>query len=98
MSGKVDQWQLLVSALAWVLLEYLRDHQHNTKLAKASVATLRNRLIKIAAVVIKSTRRLRFLLPTATPDRESSARWYLVWCRHSQKVCYSRYRKQWGKG
>ncbi|MFS1526220.1 transposase [Microbulbifer sp. 2304DJ12-6] len=56
--------------MTWVLSEYLRDHLHNTKVTKAPVTTLRNRLIKIAAVVIKNTRRLRFLLPTAMPDRE----------------------------
>ncbi len=66
-----NQWRLLLSALTWVLFEYLRDHLHNTKLAKASVATLRNRLINIAAVVIKNTRRLRFRLPAAMPDRET---------------------------
>ncbi|WP_444959608.1 IS1380 family transposase [Microbulbifer sp. VVAC002] len=65
-----NQWRLLLSALAWVLFEHLRDQLENTQLARASVATLRNRLIKAAAVVIKNTRRLRFLLPTGMPDRE----------------------------
>lgn len=65
-----NQWRLLLSALAWVLFEYLRSHLENTRLAKASVSTLRNRLIKVAAVVIKNTRRLRFCLPTSLPDRE----------------------------
>ncbi|MEX2963177.1 IS1380 family transposase, partial [Microbulbifer sp. TYP-18] len=65
-----NQWRLLLSALAWVLFEELREQLKNTPLAKASVGTLRNRLIKVAAVVIKNTRRLRFLLPTSMPDRE----------------------------
>ncbi|MDP5211384.1 transposase, partial [Microbulbifer sp. 2205BS26-8] len=65
-----NQWRLLLSALAWILFEALREQLKNTLLAKASVGTLRNRLIKVAAVVIKNTRRLRFLLPTSMPDRE----------------------------
>ncbi|MEX2962685.1 transposase, partial [Microbulbifer sp. TYP-18] len=65
-----NQWRLLLSALAWILFEELREQLKNTPLAKASVGTLRNRLIKVAAVVIKNTRRLRFLLPTSMPDRE----------------------------
>ncbi|MDP5210813.1 transposase, partial [Microbulbifer sp. 2205BS26-8] len=60
----------LLSALAWVLYEYLREQLQDTKLGKASVATLRNRLIKVGAVMIKNTRRFRFLLPTLLPDRE----------------------------
>jgi hypothetical protein len=65
-----NQWRLLLSALAWILFEELRDQLKNTPLSKASVGTLRNRLIKVAAVVIKNTRRLRFMLPTSMPDRE----------------------------
>lgn len=65
-----NQWRLLLSALAWILFEELRDQLRNTPLAKASVGTLRNRLIKVAAVVVKNTRRLRFMLPTSMPDRE----------------------------
>ncbi|MDP5211092.1 transposase, partial [Microbulbifer sp. 2205BS26-8] len=65
-----NQWRLLLLAQAWVLYEYLREQLQDTKLGKASVATLRNRLIKVGAVMIKNTRRFRFLLPTLLPDRE----------------------------
>ena len=66
-----NQWRLLLSALAWILFEELREQLKGTPLSKASVGTLRSRLIKVAAVVIKNTRRLKFMLPTSMPDRET---------------------------
>ncbi len=65
-----SQWRLLLSALAWVLYECLRKQLQDTQLAKASAATLRNRLIKVGAVALKNMRRVRYLLPTSFPDRE----------------------------
>ena len=40
-----------------------------TKLARAQVNTIRLRLLKIGAVILRNTRRIRFLLSSAYPDK-----------------------------
>ncbi|MDP5211110.1 transposase, partial [Microbulbifer sp. 2205BS26-8] len=65
---------------AWVLYEHLREQLQDTKLGKALIAILRNRLIKVGAVVIKNTRRFRFLLPTLLPDREIFCKLEMLRC------------------
>ena len=40
-----------------------------TEAARAQVGTIRLRLLKIGAVVIRNTRRVRFLLSSACPDQ-----------------------------
>jgi len=40
---------------------------HGTELAHAYVGTLRLKLLKIGAVILRNTRRIRFLLSSACP-------------------------------
>ncbi|MBW7998451.1 MAG: IS1380 family transposase [Candidatus Glassbacteria bacterium] len=63
-----NQFRLLLSALAYVLLETIRRlGLKGTELARAQVATIRLKLLKIGAVILRNTRRVRFLLASAHP-------------------------------
>lgn len=58
-----NQLRLLLSALAYVLLERMRTLAlSGTRLAKAECRTLREKLLKIGAVVTRNTRRIRIHL------------------------------------
>ena len=63
-----NQFRLLLSSLAYTLLEAIRRLalQH-TELANVYVGTLRLKLLKIGAVILRNTRRVRFLLSSAYP-------------------------------
>jgi hypothetical protein len=66
-----NQFRLLLAALAYVLMERLRTvGLAGTELARAQVWTLRCRLLKIGAVIVRNTRRVRFLLASAFPLQE----------------------------
>jgi len=66
-----NQFRLLLSSLAYVLLEAIRRlGLHGTELAHAYVATIRLKLLKIGAVILRNTRRVRFLLSSAHPEQE----------------------------
>jgi len=57
-----NQFRVLLSAYAHVLLSMLRETAlAGTKLVNSYYGTLRNKLLKIGAVVIKNTRRIQFL-------------------------------------
>jgi len=73
----INQWRMLLSVFAWMLFEALRKHLQGTELAKASVNMLRLKLLKIGAVVLRNTRRIRFMLSEACPHKELFAG--LVW-------------------
>ena len=61
----------LLSALAYTLMQRLRDIALvSTDLATASAATIRVRLLKIGAAVIRNTRRVRVLLASHHPLRD----------------------------
>ena len=63
-----NQCRLLLSSLAYVLMETIRRLAlPDTELAKAQVGTLRLKLLKVGAVIIRNTRRIRFLLASAFP-------------------------------
>ena len=63
-----NQFRLLLSSLAYVLMEAIRRLAlQGTELAKAQVTTLRLKLLKVGAVILRNTRRVRFLLPSAYP-------------------------------
>lgn len=63
-----NQWRLLLSSFAYVLLEGIRRLAlAGTELARAQVGTLRLKLLKIGAVILRNTRRVRFLLSSAYP-------------------------------
>ena len=66
-----NQFRLLLSSLAYVLMERLRALMlRGTTLAKAQCSTIRLKLLKIGAVVIRNTRRVRLLLSSAYPYQE----------------------------
>jgi hypothetical protein len=63
-----NQFRLLLSSLACVLLESNRRLAlKGTELAQSYVGTIRLKLLKIGAVIIRNTRRVRFMLSSACP-------------------------------
>lgn len=63
-----NQFRMILSSLAYTLVEYIRDKfLQGTELAVAQVGTIRLKLFKISAVIIRNTRRIRFLLSSAYP-------------------------------
>jgi len=66
-----NQFRLLLSSLAYLLLETIRRVAlQGTELAHAYVGTLRLKLLKIGAVILRNTRRIRFLLSSACPYQQ----------------------------
>ena len=65
-----NQLRLLLSSLAYTLMEAIRRLAlAGTKLARAQVGTIRLRLLKIGAVILRNTRRIRFLLSSTYPEK-----------------------------
>jgi hypothetical protein len=62
-----NQFRVLLTAAAYVLLQELRLHAQPTSCARAQVWTLRQRLLKIGVQVVSSTRRFLFRLPESFP-------------------------------
>ena len=63
-----NQLRVLLAGLAYVLIERLRALAlQGTELATACTATIRIRLLKIGAAVLRNTRRVRVLLASAHP-------------------------------
>ncbi len=63
-----NQFRLLLSTLAYTLIHAIRRLAlKDTELARATCATIRLKLFKIGAVVIRNTRRIRFLLSSHYP-------------------------------
>lgn len=73
-----NQLRLLLAALAYTLIERLRAIALiGTELARATAATIRVRLLKLGAAIVRNTRRVRVLLASHHPMRavfESAAR------------------------
>ena len=70
-----NQLRLSLSALAYLLLERLRTLGLNgTHLAKATVGTIRLKLLKVAAAVSVSVRRIYVQMPSAYPYQQIFAR------------------------
>jgi hypothetical protein len=64
-----NQLRVLLAALAYVLIERLRALAlHGTELANAQIDTLRIRLLKLAAVVTRNTRRIRLYFALNWPS------------------------------
>ena len=62
------QFRILLSALAYTLVEWLRALVlQGTVLAKAQVATLRSKLLKLDAVITRTTRRIRLCFASQWP-------------------------------
>jgi hypothetical protein len=65
---QANQLRLLLAGLAYTLMINLRRlGLQGTELAKACTATIRTRLLKIGAAVLRNTRRVRVLLASAHP-------------------------------
>jgi hypothetical protein len=63
-----NQFRLLLSSSAYVLVETVRRlGLSGTELARAQVSTIRLKLLKIGAVVLRNTRRVRLLLSSSYP-------------------------------
>jgi len=64
-----NQLRVLLAALGYVLIERLRALAlQRTALATAQVDTLRIRLLKVAAVITRNTRRIRLYLASSWPS------------------------------
>lgn len=64
--------RLMWSALAYTLMQRLRTLAlAGTELAQASAATIRVRLLKIGAAILRNTRRIRVMLASHHPSREA---------------------------
>ena len=60
-----NQFRILLAMAAYVLYQQLRYEARGTECARAQVSTLRERLIKVAAIVAESLRRILFEAPQA---------------------------------
>ena len=66
-----NQLRLLLAALAYTLMQRLRALAlQATELERASAATIRVRLLKIGAAILRNTRRVRVMLASHHPLRE----------------------------
>lgn len=66
-----NQFRLLLASLAYVLMERLRAiGLAGTDLARAQVGTIRVRLLKLGAVIVRNTRRIRFFLASSFPHQD----------------------------
>jgi hypothetical protein len=66
-----NQFRVLMTAAAYVLLQEIRLRAAGTDCARAQVGTLRERLLKLGARVERSVRRVVIHLPLAFPFRSS---------------------------
>lgn len=75
-----NQCRLIWHTAACVLMGALQEAARGTRWADAQVGTLRLRLLKVAARVVESCRRIRFYLPSHYVDRD-------VWQQMHRKLC-----------
>jgi hypothetical protein len=65
-----NQFRLLLSSLAYTLMETIRRVAlPGTDMARAQCGTIRLKLLRIGAIVIRNTRRVRLLLSSAHPNQ-----------------------------
>jgi len=65
-----NQFRLLLSSIAYTLIETIRRlGLAGTAMARAQCGTIRLKLLKIGAVIVRNTRRVRFHLSGACPDK-----------------------------
>jgi len=66
-----NQFRVLLSALAYTLIQCIRDKAlTGTELARARCDTIRLKLLKIGAAVVRNTRRVVLMLSEACPYKE----------------------------
>jgi len=78
-----NQFRLLLHAAAFILMQGLRQLLAGTELAAAQASTLRVKLLKVAARVRQTWRRIWVQLPTSYPYARL---WALLWGRLSAAV------------
>jgi hypothetical protein len=78
-----NQFRVLLTAAAYVLIQELRMHATRTSCARAQVWTLRDRLFKIGTQVVSSARRILLRLPESFPFRED---WFRIACALGAKA------------
>ena len=65
-----NQLRLILSSMAYILIESTRRIAlKNTELATAQCETIRLKLYKIGAIILRNTRRIRFLLSSNYPKQ-----------------------------
>jgi hypothetical protein len=69
-----NQFRVLLTAAAYVLMQELRLRAAGTDCARAQVGTLRDRLLKLGARVMVSVRRIVVHLPVSFPFQSTFAR------------------------
>ena len=69
-----NQFRVLMTAAAYILMQELRLRLAHTKSARAQVSTLRERFLKIGVQVVTSVRRIVLHLPQAFPFRDTFIR------------------------
>jgi Transposase DDE domain group 1 len=74
-----NQFRVLLTATAYILFQTLQAHAQGTACADAQVSTLRARLVKLAAWVQRSVRRIVLHLPTTYP-------WLTTWRQLALRV------------
>jgi hypothetical protein len=72
-----NQFRVLLTAAAYVLMQELRGRAAGTALARAQVSTLRERLLKLGARIERSVRRIVVHLPTTFAYRDE---WRRIAC------------------
>lgn len=66
-----NQFRVLLSALAYTLINTIRDRAlAGTELARARCDTIRLKLLKIGAAVVRNTRRVMLMLSESCPYKE----------------------------
>lgn len=66
-----NQFRLLLASLAYTLMAAIRRiGLQGTEYARAQCATIRLKLLKIGAVIVRNTRRVRLHLSSACPDKD----------------------------
>lgn len=71
---EANAFRHLLSAAAYMLMQAMRDHLRHTTFASTQVQTLRHRLLKVAARLHISCRRIHLSLPETFPDADVFAR------------------------
>lgn len=75
-----NQFRMMLSSFAYILIEYIRDKfLEGTEFAVAQVGTIRLKLFKIGAVIVRNTRRIKFLL-------SASYHYQNLWCTIMKKL------------
>ena len=65
-----NQFRLLLASLAYTLMEAIRRLAlAGTHMARVQCGTIRLKLLRIGAVIVRNTRRVRFLLSSTCPDQ-----------------------------